>query len=661
LTSKAWIVTTLIALPCGANAVPNPLDTLKRMSIEELMNVEITSVSRREESLRDAAAAVAVVTREDIRRSGATHFPDALRLVPGIHVGEQTSSAWAVSARGFSSVNSEKLLVLSDTRSIYTPLVSGVAWDVQDYLLEDLERIEVIRGPGAALWGSNAVNGVINITTRSARDTQGTYLSAAVGTFDRASLAARYGGETQGGVSYRVFGKYSDRGATSNDVPGTDDDWNLGHVGFRTDWEGSARDSFTVQGDAYSGEIGQLAAAVVVIGRPGPPPPFVAKVSGGNVLARWRHSTEDGSDLQLRAYYDYTRRDDPSFLDTLHTFDIDLQQRFNAFTRHEITWGLAYRLMDNNNEPGLLWVLQPENSTDHVFSGFIQDQISLGDSVRLTIGTKAEDNDFSGFEMQPSVRMAWMPNAANTLWVAVSRAARVPTRFERDVAIDASDPAGNPVFRLVGNEDFQSERLTAYEAGYRWQALERLSLDLALFYNDYDRLASIELGEFFVDPGTGQIIVPIMSENLGSGRTQGVELLAEWQPVDAWRLTASYSHVDLALKSSGLDINRGVWLEGSTPRSIAGLSSLLTLGAGFELDARLRHQSRIRRMPQILSGDGLDAYTELDLRLGWRVSESWALSLVGQNLLHDEHVEFGTPESRGRLERAAYLKAEWHN
>lgn len=660
---KSWtaLICAWIALPSFADNAPDSLDTLKRMSPEELMNVEITSVSRTEESLRDAAAAVAVVSGETLRRSGATNIPDALRLVPGIHVGEATSSTWAVSARGFSSVSSEKLLVLSDTRSIYTPLVSGVTWDVQDYLLEDLERIEVIRGPGAALWGTNAVNGVINITTRSARDTQGTYLSAAVGTFDRASLAARYGGETAGGVSYRVFGKYLDRDETSNDVQGTDDSWKLGHVGFRTDWDNSAHDSFTVQGDAYSGDVGQLAPAVTVIGRANPLPPFEVNVSGGNVLARWRRSGEDGSDLQLRAYYDYTRRDDPSFLDTLQTFDIDLQKRFTAFSRHEIVWGAAYRLMDNRNEPGLLWVLEPEDSTDQVFSGFIQDQISLANSVRVTIGTKLEHNDFSGFEFQPSVRMAWVANDANTLWMAISRAARVPTRFERDVAIDASDPAGNPVYRLVGNEDFESERLTAYEAGYRWRPIDPLSLDLALFYNDYDRLASIEVGEPFVNPGTGQIIVPIMTENLSSGRTYGAELLVEWQPVDMWRLTASYSHIDLELGSSGLDLNRGEWLEGSTPRSLAGLRSFLTLGARVELDAQLRYQSRIRRIPQIISGEGLDSYTELDLRLGWRASDRWGISLVGQNLLHDDHEEFGTPEARGRLERAAYLKAEWHN
>jgi iron complex outermembrane receptor protein len=662
LTSKAWTVLcgALIALPCGANnAPPDQLSELKRMSFEELMNVEITSVSRTEEVLHDAAAAVSVITREAIRRSGATTIPDSLRLVPGIHVGEQTSSSWAVSSRGFSNVNSEKLLVLSDTRSIYTPLVSGVGWDVQDYLLDDVERIEVIRGPGAALWGSNAVNGVINITTRSARDTHGIYAQGSLGTFDRASLALRYGAETAGGVNYRVFGKYFERDETSHSAQADDDAWRLAHVGFRTDWDNSSQDSFTVQGDAYSGEQGQLVPTISVIGRPGPTGPLNVDVSGGNLLARWRRSYDESSDMQLRAYYDNTHRDDPSFEDTLHTFDIDFQRRFTAFTRHEIIWGAAYRFTSNRNEPGPIWALEPEDSDDQLFSGFIQDQISLSDSLRVTLGTKLEHNDFSGFEVQPSVRVAWLPRDKHTLWAAVSRAVRVPTRFERDVFVDASEPAGNPVFRLVGNDDFDAEELIAYEAGYRWQPLEALSIDLALFYNDYQELAAIEVGTIFVEPTTGQVIIPVESQNFMNGRTSGAELQIDWQALPDWRLTASYSHIDMNLTPLGMDLNRNERIEGSTPRNLAGLRSFLSLGERFELDAQLRYQSKIRTTPLTLEGEGVDSYTELDVRVGWQASDHWTISLMGQNLLHDEHPEFGPLEARGNLERAAYLKAEW--
>ena len=659
--ARTALLGVLVALPCAANnAGAVPLDQLKRMSPEELMNVEITSVSRTEESLRDAAAAVAVVTRETIRRSGATNIPDALRLVPGIHVGEQTASAWAVSARGFSNLNSEKLLVLSDTRSIYTPLVSGVGWDAQDYLMDDVERIEVIRGPGAALWGANAVNGVINITTRSARDTHGTYLEAAAGSFDRASIGARYGGETAGGVNYRVFARYMERDETKNQAAPNDDAWNMGHLGFRTDWDGAANDSFTVQGDAYAGEAGQLTPAITVIGRPGPQGPLELKLSGGNVLARWRRDTAEDADMQLRAYYSYERRDDPSYLDTLHTFDIDFQRRFVAGTSHDIVWGVAYRVTQNRNSEGDLFRLDPEQSTDHLFSGFVQDQLSLTDSLRLTLGTKLEHNDFSGFEAQPSVRLAWTVNDAQTLWAAISRAVRTPTRFERDIAIDVSDPAANPVIRLLGNEDFQAEELIAYEAGWRWRPLTVMSLDLALFYNDYDKLASLELGTPFIDPADGRTVIPILNKNQMDGRTYGAELLVEWQPIDAWRLTASYSHIDMNLTPLAQDLNRNEWVEGSTPRNLAGLRSLLSLER-FEIDAQLRYQSRIHKMPLVTSGEGIDAYTELDLRLGWLLSDHWTLALVGQNLLHDEHVEFGPAEARGALERAAYMKAEWRN
>ncbi len=655
----AFIALPWLRAPAHA-ANPDSLDLLKRMSVEELLNVEVTSVSRREEGLRNAPAAVAVITREDMLRSGATSMPEMLRMVPGLHVARQNSSAWAVSSRGFSSISSEKLLVLSDTRSVYTPLLSGVAWDVQDYLIEDIERVEVIRGPGAALWGSNAVNGVINITTRSARDTHGDYLEAGVGSFEGYWLGARHGGETAGGKHFRFFGRYFDREGTSTAVTTTDDSWRMGHVGFRTDWEAGGQDSWTVQGDAYVGKMGQLEPAVVVIGVPGPQGRLVSDVSGGNVLARWRRSNGDNSDLQLRAYYDYTRREDPSFTDTLHTLDIDLQQRLTPGERHELIWGAAVRATSNNNERGVIWVMDPEKSDDQVVSGFIQDRIRISDALEVTLGTKLEHNDFSGFEVQPSARLAWVPTPRQTLWAAISRAVRVPTRFERDVAIDASDPAGNPVFRLLGNPDFDSERLVAYEMGYRFQPMDNLSFDLALYYNDYDRLASLEIGTPFLDPDTGQTVIPVHSENLTTGRTLGGELLAEWQPTDYWRLSASYSGIDLEFESAGLDVNRGTWLDGSTPRGQFALRSLLTLDR-FDVDAQFRHHTRIRRIPLIITGAGFDAYSSLDLRLGWRVAPQWEISLVGQNLLDDEHLEFGGLTARGALERAAYLKAAWRH
>jgi iron complex outermembrane recepter protein len=658
---KAWAAALLAALvPCNpAFANVDQIAALKRMSVDELLDVEVTSVSRRSEDLRNAAAAVAVVTAEDIRRSGATSLPEALRQVPGLHVARQNSNVWGVSSRGFSSVNSEKLLVLSDTRSIYTPLVSGVQWAVQDYLLADIERVEVIRGPGAALWGSNAVNGVINITTRSARDTHGQYLEAGMGGLEGYRLAARHGGETAGGRHFRVFGQYSDHDATRTLVTTTDDEWRLGHIGFRSDWDGGGADTWTVQGDAYTSEIGQLEPAVVVIGRPGPEGRLQQEASGGNVLARFRRPTGENSELQLRAYYDYTHRKDPTFNDSLHTFDFDLQQRLTPSGKHEVTWGAAFRFMSNRNHGGEIFVLDPSRSDDQLWSGFIQDRIRLTEDVEVTLGTKLEHNDFSGFEVQPSARMAWAITPRQTFWSSISRAVRVPTRFERDVAIDVSDPAVNPVFRLLGNEDFDSERLIAYEAGYRWQPLDNLAFDLALFHNDYDRLASLEVDTPFVDPQSGLTIIPVLNRNLTEGRSRGVELLAEWQPTGTWRLAASYAAVDLELDSAGIDANRGTWLDGSTPRGQFALRSQLTFSERMEFDAQFRHHTRIRRIPVDPTGAGVGAYSSLDLRLGWRISPEWRISLMGQNLLDEEHVEFGGIDTRGALERTAYLKAEW--
>lgn len=648
------------AAQARAQALQSSAQALKSLSIEELMDLEITSVSKTGESLGGAAAAIAVVTNEDIRRSGATSIPEALRLVPGLHVARRNSNTWAVSSRGFSSVSSEKLLVLSDTRSVYTPLFSGVLWDVQDYLLRDIDRIEVIRGPGAALWGSNAVNGVINITTKSAKDTQGLYLEGGTGTEEQGMAGMRHGGTIGEDGYFRVFAKYFDRDETFHANPSRSDDWRMGHIGFRGDWDKGEDDALTLQGDVYRGNIGQLAPAVGIIGRQGPQGDLNVRVNGGNVLGRWRHTIDADSDWQLRAYYDQTHRDDPTYRDDLDTVDLDFQHRTVLARRHELIWGLNYRSTDNRNHGKVIFAVYPPSSQDNLFSGFVQDQIALLDTLRLTLGTKLEHNDFSGFEVQPSARIAWDAAPEHTLWASVSRAVRVPTRLERDIAIDVSNPAGNPIARLLGNEDFDAEELTAYELGYRWQALQSLFVDVALFYNSYDGLASLELGSPFIDPRDGRTVFPIVNQNLTDGRSQGLEILVTYSPLPAWRWSASYSYVDLSLDPRGADLNRGRFLEDATPRHQVGLRSFLDLPAGFELDALFRYSSDIVRNPEVVSGPGIDAYAELDLRIGWRGWRRMELALVGQNLLHRRHIEFGTPQARGEIERSVYGKAAWN-
>jgi iron complex outermembrane recepter protein len=638
----------------GAQSLAS-LVAFKQMSLTELMEIEVTSVSRKSEQYQEAAAALTVVTGEHIRRTGATTVPDALRWVPGLHVARQNANAWAISSRGFSSINSEKLLVQSDTRSIYTPLFSGVFWDVQDYFMADIERIEVIRGPGAAMWGSNAVNGVINITTKSAADTHGTLMEAAMGTEERAMVGVRHGAQTPGGVHYRVFGKYFERDDTSHSAESADDS-QLGHAGFRADWATRARDEITVQGDVYAGSVGQLAPAVTIIGRPGPSGYLEADLSGGNILGRWRRRFTDDSNLQFRVYYDRTHRNDPSFTDELDTVDLDLQHHLSPLENHEVIWGLNHRTTSNRNEGKGIFAVRPASSTDQLYSGFIQDQIALAKSLRVTLGSKIEYNDFSGFELQPSLRAAWDVGANHTVWSAVSRAARVPTRLERDIFVDVTNPAGNPVVRLLGNDEFDAEKLIAYELGYRWRAAETVHVDLSLFENHYDGLSSLEIGTPFTDPSDGRTVIPIVNRNLTDGRSRGAETLITFTPFERWRLSASYSYQTLRLEPGGQDLNRGEFYEDATPRHQVALSSYLTLYRGLELDLHFRRLTAIRRLPEIPSGEGIPGYSELDVHLSWTISDSLRVSVVGQNLLDDEHVEFGTPAARGAIQRSVYAK-----
>jgi iron complex outermembrane receptor protein len=633
---------------------------LKKVSLEQLMNIEVTSVSRSEEPLSSVPAALTVVTSDDIRRSGATTVPEALRGVPGIQVARERSDAWALSSRGFSSVNSEKLLVLSDTRSIYTPLVSGVFWAVQDYLLHDIDRIEVIRGPGASLWGSNAVNGVINITTKSAKDTQGLYIETAAGTEERATLAARFGGTLGERGYYRVFGKYFDRDASRVPAGLSPDDWNMGHGGFRADWESTPRDTLTVQGDVYRGEVGLIAPSFMIIGRSQQHDgPLRAQLGGGNVLGRWRHRSSNQRDLQVRVYYDRTHRDDPSYVDTLNTFDADVQQRVAIGRRHELTGGVNYRVTDSTNTGKGIFNLDPPSSRDQLFSGFIQDQIRITDRLRVTAGTKLEHNDFSGSELQPTVRVAWEVRPRSLVWGSVSRAVRVPTRIERDVAVDVAELAPDTIARLVGNDDFDSEKLVAFEAGYRWQALPTLVVDAAAFHNRYTGLASLELGTPAIDPGDGRTVIPIVNRNLNDGHSSGLEIQVTIDPTPTWRVSASSSTLGIDITPGGQDLNRSAFLDGASPRHQLAIQSTLDLPHRVQVDALLWHVTKLRRLPQSVTGEGVPAYAELNTRLAWRAWTHAELSVVGQNLLHADHPEFGVAASRGNTQRAVYASVAW--
>lgn len=631
------------------------------LGLEELMQIEVTSVSKKQQPLREAAAAVHVLTREDIRRSGATSIPEALRLVPGVQVARIDSNKWAITARGFNGRFANKLLVLIDGRSVYTPLFSGVFWDVQDTPLVDIDRIEVIRGPGGTLWGANAYGGIINIITRHSARSQGTVMRGRAGTEERPSGLIRYGGAHGEDTFYRVFLKYDERDALKS-PPGLPESgsWEALRGGFRIDRQASISDSWTLQGDWY----GEEARDRVTV--PRLTAPFAAvleggtDVSGGYLQARWKRETSPDDEVSLNVYLDKTRRRSDVLRFRIDALDLDFQKRSRR-GRHEVVWGFGYRRISDDNEPGFLAVaLHPRARTTHLVSAFVQDEIRLRDpSLRLTVGSKFEDNDYSGFEVQPSVRLLWERDERRTAWFAISRAVRTPSRVESDGRINSMvipGGAGGPILlALAGNPDLEAEDLLAYELGYRSRLRRDLTLDAALFYNEHDDLVTLEpvtpTAEAF--PLLPHVFAPFRAQNLLEGHTQGAELALDWQARDNWKLRLGYSYLgmDLRPKAGSRDV-LALRDEGTAPRHSAYLRSLLDLSSTVQGDATLR-------FVDALSRPGVPAYLELDLRLGWQPQEDLTIDLVGQNLLDSSHFEF-TPSIIGsqlsEVRRGAYIR-----
>lgn len=623
-----WVGT----LPGQVREPPLPsASVLKKMSLDELMDIQVTSVSKRPEKLSNSASAIQVITGDDVRRAGSTSVPEALRLASNLEVAQVDSRQWAISARGFNNVFADKMLVLIDGRTVYTPLYAGVYWDVQDVMMEDLDRIEVISGPGATQWGANAVNGVINITTKSAKDTQGGLVVAGLGSELHTSDEIRYGGKLAPNLYYRVYAKYFDRGESvrPNGRP-SNDSWQSGQMGFRMDYDGVPGDVVTVQGDVYRGEISQ-------------PLPDDIRVSGGNLLGRWSRAFADNSDVKVQVYFDRTHRRIPgSFTQDIDTYDVDFQHRRPLGTAHDLVWGLAYRLVQDDvlNTPANAFL--PAQTSRASFSGFAQDEVTFAeDQLHLTAGTKIEHNNYTGLEVEPSVRLAWKADSRQTLWAAISRAVRTPSRIDRDLYSPATPP-----YRITGGEKVVSEKLIAYELGYRAQIDPHFSLSLATFINDYDDLRSLE-------PLNPPQAFPVQSSSGLQGRSTGAELTAEWQVTPAWRLRAGWTELRVSSEPQAGNMDR------PTRDSIARdpnhqllLRSLLNFSANWECDATVRYVSPIRTQPA-------PGYTEADLRLGWRPTPEWEFSVLGQNLLHDHHPEFNTPGARRELQRAVYAKASW--
>lgn len=608
--------------------------SLKRLTIEELMNIEVTSVSKRPERLVEVASAIQVITRDDIHRSAATNIPEALRLASNLQVTQLNSHHWNISARGFNSAFSNKLLVMIDGRTVYSPLFAGVFWDAQNVLLEDVERIEIISGPGGTLWGANAVNGVINIITRSSKDTQGLFASTGAGSSIRKFAEARYGNKINDNISYRIYGQHYDRMPTLL-KNGTDnvDKWNLTQGGFQIDWAATNADAMSVQGNFYGG-IEKT-------------DPKSSSIDGQNVMGRWTHVFSEKSELSIQAYYDRTWRIDvPSTIDDqLETYDIDVQHNFIVGNNHNIIWGGGYRLMDDQTWNRTQYVgFLPADRTMHLLSGFIQDEITLlPNKLKFTFGTKLQHTNFTGFEFLPSARITWIPKEHHMIWSAISRAVRAPSRIDADYHIPAYKVPSN-LPSVAGGPNFVSEKLIAYELGYRIQPSANASLSLATFYNSYDDLYSVEA---LPETSTYQI------QNGVYGYSYGTELSGNFQLSVNWRLKAGYTYFRKNLKNKPENISDPSLLStlGMDAKHQAVLQSIIDLPWNFSFDLTSRY---VDGLPSTPYNSRVPAYAILDSRIAWQ-HKGIELSVVGQNLLDQYHVEIGDKQ----IQRGIYGKITW--
>lgn len=623
------------------------------IDLDDLMKVNVTSPGRKAQQVTTVPSAVHVLRGEDLKRAGATSLAEALRAVPGLHVARTRANSWAVSARGFTSA-ANKMLVLIDGRSVYSPLHSGVFWDVQDTFLEDVDRIEVVRGPGASLWGANAINGVVNIITKNAKETTGQLVTGGAGTEERLFGGARAGFEVGKDAHIRVFAKYFTR---DDAVEGIDQDrqshdglW-MGRAGFRSDWKGGDQDRFTLMGDFYQG---QAQARSTRLSLTAPPRPFKDRsdLRGGDLVFRWDRDLGPAQSLSVQAYYDYTRRQADLFADIVHTGDLDFQHRFPLADGHDVIWGLGYRVYRSELRGGFEIQSDPPRHLDDVPSAFLQDEITLvKDHLRLTVGSKVEYNDYSGLEVSPSLNLGWTPDDRQTVWFSAARAVRTPSIVDVDLRLNAAVLPGPTVFAVLGDDDFKSEDLLALEAGYRIRPADALSIDLALFYNRYRNLRTLEAGTPFTenDPPPPHTVNPFFFDNRMRGQTGGGELTVNFQPLAGWLLQANYSYLrmNLDLESGSTDTFSEA-AERQAPRHQVWLRSAMDLPWNLTLDLMGRYVGG-------MTAFDVDSYVEMDVRLAWRdPSGQWEAAVVGQNLLHKSHAEFNAAASRSEIERGVY-------
>lgn len=636
---------------------------LKQLSLAQLGDVRVTAATKEPTAVWKTSAAVYVITQEDIQRSGATSVPEALRLAPGVEVARIDSNKWSIGIRGFGSRLSRDVLVLIDGRSVYSTLLAGTYWEVQNLMLQDVDHIEVVRGPGAIIWGPNALNGVINIITKSSRETQGTLVSAGGGNVDEGLVNARYGGHDGANFNYRLYAFAFDRGPEYHTDHDNYDSWRAVQSGFRMDFASDARNNFTVQGDGYEEGAGETVSATSYA------PPYsqilrgTELLSGWDVLGRWQRTDGPGRDMQVQAYFDRTDRREPNFADYRNTFDIDFLDRFRLPARQQISWGLGARASTGYNPTivsGLYFI--PQTRTDTLYTGFFLDEIApVENRVLLSLGTKIIKTNYTGVQWQPSARLLWTPTQKQSFWAAFTHALRTPSDAERAfylLGLVAIEPNGMPFFaRFNPNPNFRSEELNGYEAGYRQLITKDFYFDLAAFYNHYGDLFSEDItGAPYVEnnPPPPHLLLPAQFANGLLGTTRGVEFAPQWRPMNFWRVGASYSYLDMNLRRSpgSLDVGTAPIVEGSSPRHQLTAQSGFDLKA-FSLDLTYRFVSK-------LPAQQINSYSTGDARLAWRWKPYVNLSVVGRNLFQPYHYENASgPGPNVGVRRSVYGQITW--
>ncbi|MFN8390444.1 MAG: TonB-dependent receptor plug domain-containing protein [Bdellovibrionota bacterium] len=645
---------------------------LTEVGLKKLLTFDlvVTSAGKKEQTLSETASAVYVITNEDIRRSGATHVAEALRLVPGVSVARVSSSKWAISIRGFNQVFANKLLVLLDGVSVFSPITNGVYWETNEIVLDDVERIEVIRGPGAALWGENAVNGVINIITKRTKQTQGLLASGGGGNEERGFGSLRYGGTVGDDTTYRVFGRYADRASNELKTGGdADDGWEIISGGLRAESKLSAEDTLFVGGETFgnSTEI-----------RPQTPsldPPYVdsesfsgqEKWKGGMGSVKWRREMTQTSSLE--AHYSYRQQTLDSTIIHLdyNVSDADFQHRFTPFAGNDVVYGVEYQHFWSATEGTFAESTNPPNRQKDLVSCFVQDEIALIENqLHFILGSKFEHNVATGNEVMPNARLIWTPDSANSIWLAVSRAVAPPSLVFEDVqfpiaAIPASDGSPEALVTAFGSRKVESEDVLSYELGARSQLSPEVSVDFATFYNRYSDVYSFEGGTpyFGTAPGADRptVVIPVLFDNALDARSIGFEVSLDWHPTNWARLAGGYSFIDIGVdQGDSTDSGDKLLIEEGTPRNQLNARVYLTVAEDFELSFLPRYVSHLG------SGD-IDGYAELDSGVLWHVRPNLELALFGQNLLHDHHEEFvgnifGPPETE--IKRGFYAKATLH-